>query len=466
MQMGIGAAAAAGFTSTAVTPLAKAATTTQDSQAITGDSKPASMNASINNAYKFLDYMMDVYATGSTTRIVQSYSDEGGLASTAFIYDNALVVQAYLAVNNLTRAKIVGDAILYAQSSDPAADGRVRQAYFANAPASNGDYITPGYSYFQGSAMGDVAWSGMALAQLYHVTGEEKYLTGAVAAGTFIEGYKDPNPTPGGYFFGNGAQYKSTEHNIDIYAFFTMLAKLTGNSSWTAGALYAKAFVEAMYFPTGGHFWTGTTDAANDINYSNTPEDVQTWSYLAFKDPNYSETLDWVKTNLLCTDTSFAFNNTWGLSPLGNGYGTLNVRVTGMTYASLSKLGVVVDGSLTGPSDGDAVWLEGTGHLIAALLQRGLPADKDIPSFNGDLDTALQLIANCQVAQNNLAGLGRTPVQHANGNPIPTGLGLTASTSALNTGFGFSYYPNLHIGATSWYVMGALRYNPMQLRCW
>ncbi len=464
MQMGIGAAAAAGFTSAAA-PLTHAATTTEPPLGAGGDSGAAGISASIDKAYQFLDYMMDIYASGATTRIVQSYSDEGGLASTAFVYDNALLVQAYLAARKLTRAKIVGDAILYAQTSDPAGDGRVRQAYFANAAAANGDYVTPGYSYFQGSAMGDVAWSGMALAQLYDHTGEQKYLNGAISAGTFIEGYRDSNPTPGGYFFGNGAQYKSTEHNIDIYAFFSMLARLTGNSTWTSGALYAKAFVEAMYFPVGGHFWTGTSDAANDINYSNTPEDVQTWSYLAFRDPKYSETIDWVKTNLACTDTSFAYNNTWGLSPLGNGYGTLNVRVSGMTYASLSKLGVVVDGSLNGPSDADAVWLEGTGHLIAALLQRRLPANKDIPGFNGDIDTAFQLITSCQIAQNNLAGLGRTPVQHANGNPIPTGLGLTASTSALNTGFGFSYYPNLHIGATSWYVMGAQSYNPMRLRC-
>jgi hypothetical protein len=465
MQLGIGAVASAGLTASSA-PLTHAETTTQNPAAVPGGFRPASISASIDKAYKFLDFMMDAYATGSTPRVVQSYSDEGGLAATAFIYDNALIVQAYLAQKNLTRAKVVGDAILYAQSSDPAGDGRVRQAYFANAPAANGDYVTPGYSYFQGSAMGDVAWTGMALAQLFDLTGEQKYLNGAIAAGTFIEGYRDTNPTPGGFFFGNGAQYKSVEHNIDIYAFFSMLARLTRNASWTNGANFAKAFVEALYFPAGGHFWTGTSDAANDINYSNTPEDVQTWSYLAFKDPNYSGTLDWVKTNLATTDTSFAFNNTWGLAPGGLGYGTLNVRVSGMTYASLSKLGVVVDGSLTGPSDADAVWLEGTSHLIAALLQRGLPASKDIPGFNGDVDTALQLIASCQIAQNNLAGLGGTPVQHIGGTPIPAGQGLVAATSALNTGFGFSYYPNLHIGATAWYVMGAQGYNPMRLQRW
>src|SRR5581483_4472400 len=156
-----------------------------------------------------------------------------------------------------------------------------------------------------------------------------------------------------------------------------------------------------------------------------------------------------VKTNLATTDTSFAFNNGWGVN------GTLKIRVNGVTYASLSKLGTVLgDGSV----DADAVWIEGTGHLIAALLQRNLPAWKDLPSFHGDLALALHLIENVEVAQNSL-GAG----QAVNGQPLVVGQGLTAATSNLNTGFGFNYLPLLHIGATSWYVMGAQGNNPMRL---
>jgi hypothetical protein len=82
-----------------------------------------------------------------------------------------------------------------------------------------------------------------------------------------------------------------------------------------------------------------------------------------------------VKTNLATTDTTFAFNNGWGTNR------GLRLRVSGMTYASLSKLGTVL-GKKTGswecpvPAavhgdtaqqsetvDADAVWIEGTGHL-------------------------------------------------------------------------------------------------------
>jgi len=297
--------------------------------------------------------------------------------------------------------------------------------------------------------VGDVAWPGIALAQLYARTGVKAYLDGAVKAGQFINTLRDnTNNPPGGFFFGNGQTNKSTEHNIDVCSLFTMLAKLTGDATWLSGANYAKAFVLAMFDAPSGHFWTGTSDPTN-IFYNNSPEDVNTWSYLTFQDPAYAVSIDWVKTNLATTDTSFAFNNGWGV------YGSLKLRVNGMTFASLSKLGTVLgDGSV----DADAVWLEGTGHLISALFSRRLPASKDIPGFHGDIDLAISLIESCQIAQSTL-GAGQT----VGGKALVQGQGLTASTSVLNTGFGFNYFPWLHIGATAWYLMGALGNNPMRL---
>jgi len=452
MQMGLSAAATAGLVTTGGGALAHASDLSSASQ-----NAPGSLNFrnSIGNAYLFLNQMMDAYAQGSTIRLCQSYSDQiagGTFLSTAFIYDNALLALAYLArgrAADIARAKIIGNALLYAQQIDPAGDGRFRQAYFAGVADSNGVFVTPGLSFFQGSAVGDVAWPGIALAQLYARTGNKAYLDGALRAANFIETTTrdNVNVPPGGYFFGNGQSNKSTEHNIDVYALYTMLARLSGNNFWLDGAQHAKAFVQAMFDAPSGHFWTGTSDPTH-IFFDNSPEDVQTWSYLAFRDPNFAVTIDWVKTNLATTDTTFAFNNSWG----NNG---LRLRVSGMTFASLSKLGTVLgDNSV----DADAVWLEGTGHLIAALLFRRLPPGKDIPSFHGDLDLAVSLIENVQVAQNSL-GAGQT----VNGQPLVVGHGLTASTSILNTGFGFNYFPYLHIGATSWYGMGALGANPLRI---
>jgi hypothetical protein len=456
MQLGLGAAASAGLVSTAGITLAETSRESVANLSSSVSQNSSSRKTSINDAYLFLDQMMDAYAQGSTVRLCQSYSDQiagGTFNSTAFIYDNALLVLAYLGrgkSGDLNRAMVVGDAILYAQQMDPAADGRFRQAYFAGVPDIHGVFVTPGLSFFQGSAVGDVAWPGIALAQLYARTGIKKYRDGAVAAATFIETTTrdNVNVPPGGYYFGNGQTNKSTEHNIDVYALYTMLARLTGNSFWLNGAQHAKAFVEAMFDAPSGHFWTGTSDPTH-IFYNNSPEDVNSWSYLAMQDPNYAVSIDWVKTNLLTTDTTFAYNNGWA-------YNTgLKLRVTGMTFASLSKLGTVLGDTTV---DADAVWLEGTGHLIAALILRGLPPGKDMPSFHGDRDLANSLIENVQVAQNSL-GAGQT----VNGQPLVVGQGLTASTSILNTGFGFNYFPYFHIGATAWYLMGSQGNNPMQL---
>jgi len=458
MQMGISTAAASALASVTGGTLAHASSRTparvDSGPDFAADNK--SLELSINNAYLFLDQMMDAYAQGTTVRLCQSYCDQiagGTFYSTAFVYDNALLVLAYLArarTSDIQRAKVIGDALLYAQQNDSVSDGRFRQAYFAGAPDSHEIFVTRGLPFFQGSAVGDVAWPGIALAQLYARTGLRAYLGGAVRAASFIEttARDKVNVPPGGYYFGNGQTNKSTEHNIDVYALFTMLAKLTGNGSWLDGAQHAKAFVEAMFDSPSGHFWTGTSDPTH-IFYNNSPEDVQSWSYLAFQDQNFAASIDWVKTNLATTDTSFAFNNGWGSN------GGLRLRVSGVTFASLSKLGTVLGDNTV---DADAVWLEGTGHLIAALLSRRLPAKDDIPSFHGDVSLAGSLIEHVQVAQNSLGG-GQT----VNGQPLVVGQGLTASTSVLNTGFGFNYFPYFHIGATSWYLMGVQAVNPLQL---
>lgn len=154
-----------------------------------------------------------------------------------------------------------------------------------------------------------------------------------------------------------------------------------------------------------------------------------------------------MKTNLAAADTSFALNNGWGFKG--------NFRVYGSTYASLSKTGTL----LGDPSvDPDGVWCEGTAHVAAALLTRRLPERKDIPSFHGDVHTAGLLFEGVQVVQASL-GHGQT----VNGHALVDGEGIVASTSPLNTGFGFNFFPIRHIGATSWYAMAAQAANPFQV---
>ncbi|GAB4200124.1 MAG: hypothetical protein OHK0022_20970 [Roseiflexaceae bacterium] len=439
----VGAAYLGGATPAAAAPEAPAAAASAEQRGATA------------GALAFLGAMMDAYAQGTTLRLIQSYADQQGLQSTAFTYDNALAIIALLRGGEQARARLLGDTLLYAQQHDPAGDGRLRQAYFvdqANGPAFLRLAEAP--FYFTGSAVGDLAWAAIALAQLAARTRDPRYLNGALALGNWIVANTYDTRGVGGYSFGvDGAnqpvRVKSSEHNIDVFALFSMLARLSGDSVWTERAAHARRFIEAMWNPAGGFFWTGSTDDGATINTFAIPEDVQTWSYLALLDDRYAAALDWAKTNLATTDTPQTINSRL----------TGNLRIQGVTFSTLALRALAPSASYDAPPSPNAVWLEGSGQLAAALLARDLPPRRDQDSFGGDRATALAQLDQIRLAQRQL---GRD--QTVGGRVLAPGQGVVAASSVLNTGYGFSYYPNLHVGATSWFLIAALGVNPYQLR--
>src|SRR4029077_13418990 len=91
---GLGAAAAAGVAplSFSLTQPAQAAPT----DLVTQPDNAIAFFGSIDKALDFQNTMMDAYASGDTVRLTQSYADQSGLESTAFTYDNAVSIHAYL----------------------------------------------------------------------------------------------------------------------------------------------------------------------------------------------------------------------------------------------------------------------------------------------------------------------------------------------------------------------------------
>lgn len=418
----------------------------------------------VSSAVSFQNMMMDAYATGNTVRLVQSYADQSGLESTSFTYDNAVSIHAYLlegSADSLARARVLGQGLVYAQANNfPFNDGRFAQAYFVNTASTSGAYIMPAAYpfYFYTSAVGDQAWAGMALSQLYARTRNSAYLAAALSLANWIVNNTYDTQGPGGYRFGtNINQYnqsvpspngKSTEHNIDTYAFFTMLDELTHHGaasngmSWSALAAHALNFVLAMYNASGPFFWTGTLGDQVSINYYPIPEDCQTWSYLAMLNPQYEQTIDWALANLQVTDTASA--------PYSNVTGSESF--TGMDFDTASRHPILAG---CNPS---AVWLEGTSHTIAALIARAAAGRESFQQRLQDLETAAGFVSTCESAQSEL-GAGQTVA----GATIPTGQGLVASTSVMDTGFYYTYGSSKHIGATGWYLIAAYAGNPFRL---
>lgn len=410
-------------------------------------------------AQAFLAAAMDAYPDHGTIRLAQSYADQSGLFSTAFTYDNALVILALLACpGGESRAVALGDALLYAQAHDPAHDdGRLRQAYnvgpytfYDGSPQPDGFVRADGTANvgtqfgFTGTAVGDMAWAGIALGALAGRTGERRFLTGAVRIGEWIERVGRTEEPLGGYKFGvNGADerlpFTSTEHNTDLVGLFGRLARLTGDGVWRERRARARAFVEKMWEPSGGFFYTGTNDGVT-INKSPIPEDTQTWTHLVLDSRAHARSLDWAANELAVLDTADRPNST---VPSAQSY-------EGVTFSSASLLAneaaPIADGQPR--PDRNGVWFEGTAHLALALRERGSA---------GDEKRARRLLASIERAQDLLGS-----AQSVGGTALPARAGVVSASSPLDTGFGFGYYPYRHAGATAWYLLATARANPLR----
>ncbi|GAA3777470.1 Tat pathway signal sequence domain protein [Streptomyces phyllanthi] len=411
--------------------------------------------------YAFLAAAMDAYPDHGDIRLTQSYTDQAGLFSTAFTYDNALAVLAHLAARTpegRRRAVALGDALLYAQDHDPGYDdGRLRQAYnvgpytfYDGSRQPDGFVRADGTANvgtqfgFTGTAVGDMAWAGIALSALAGRTGKRRFLDGAVRIGRWIERTGRTDEPLGGYKFGvNGADEKlpftSTEHNTDLICLFGRLARLTGDRVWLERRARAEAFVRRMWEPSGGFFYTGTNDGVT-VNRSPIPEDTQTWTHLALGSGRYSRSLDWAATELAVLDHADRRNST---VPAGQSY-------EGVTFSSASLVANedAPIAEFQPRPDRNGVWFEGTAHLALALRDR---------HGRGDEARARRLMDSLERAQDLLGG-GQT----VGGRALPERSGIVSASSPLDTGFGFGYYPYRHTGATAWYLMAAARSNPLR----
>jgi len=379
-----------------------------------GQSAPVSasqLDRSVARAYGFLNQMMDRYTAGSTPRLVQSFTG-GALEQQGFTssvtYDDAVVIDAYLAERTQAgraRAEVIGDGLLYVQAHDPAHDGRVRASYAPNPLLGPGDVVATD----QATLAGNMAWAGLALAQLYAATGRTAYLAGAEAIGNWVQAHCKDTRGAGGYTGGETAggqqiEWKSTEHNIDLYALFTLLARETGAKGaqvWPARAAWARRFIASMWNGKQGYFDVGTTSDGVTPNTALLPEDVNSWSFLALRDPAYAASVTWIMRNLAVTAGGFS----------------------GVSYCTADRSGV---------------WFEGTAHVADALESRGHPRDDAL-------------------AARYLADLYNAQARGPNGD----GLGIiAASKDGLGDCLGDSYYASLHTGTTAWYILAAKKTDP------
>ena len=356
----------------------------------------------------------------------------------AFVYDNALALIAFLQCGEYERARLVGDALVYAQEHDRwFTDGRLRNGYQAGDLVLFDGWIPnylPGTVRMPGwydmahehwyedifcvsTDTGNVAWAMIALLALHQNTFDDKYLTAASQMGDWIA--SDPvyslwaDDSLGGFYGGwlgweqptgqTMHTYRSTEHNIDLWAAYERLYEITQDSKWHDYALHARIFVENMWNGPGGHFWTGTMPGSTDINTDVIPLDPQTWAILSLQDTDgaYWAGLNFVEDNM-DFDCGYDFS--------------------------------IIPGEAQ-----DGIWYEGTAQMAAVY------------KYIGNYEEA-GLLIDC------ILGFGQAPSYCV----------YAASKDGLTTGFDLPtdppepwlYYKREHIGATAWYIFAVKGINP------
>ena len=218
---------------------------------------------------------------------------DGSLHNTAFLYDNAVATVALVGCGDAKDAARIGDAMLVALAHDRYwRDGRLRNGYAAGH-ADNPVKLAGWWDktqnrwvedqYQVGSDTGNMAWAMLALLSLK----KAKYRSGAIRIAHWVDTQFDARAPQGfiGGTFGDQPKptpnrWKSTEHNTDLAAAFTMLASATNDAHWRRHAKTASAFVTAMWNAQCGCFDAGLAEDSKARN-TTLALDAQIWPLLA-----------------------------------------------------------------------------------------------------------------------------------------------------------------------------------------
>jgi hypothetical protein len=337
-----------------------------------------------------------------------------GIATSAFVYDNALAAIALVACGDVASAKVVGNALSRAAQSDRTfGDGRIRNAYRAG-PLGEGPPALPGWwddktklwaedAAQDGTSTGNIAWAALALLTLHQATGDQAYLASAkrlidwvinsVACQSdgFCGGFHgyDPHQVR--------LTWMSTEHNVDVCAASRWLFRLTGEQKYDDAAKRARRLLDRTF--RGDHFLIGTRPDGGLADNGPLALDVQLWPWMAISD----------------------------------------APATWRKALKFAEAHLAVDGGFDFNGDRDGVWVEGTAQ--AAMAYR----------INGESAASKRLLSSLDADQTPSGLLNATRVPR-----LTTGLSIDPTGTTPD----FFYYRRPHLGATAWAALAETGWNP------
>ncbi|MBF0459590.1 MAG: hypothetical protein HQK99_17005 [Nitrospirae bacterium] len=358
---------------------------------------------------------------------IQTGAPDKYLRNVSFTYDNALALIAFLARGNtddLRRAKILKDTFLYAMSNDRTyKDGRLRNAYMSGdiKDSSTGYTRLPGWwdntagKWYEdvtndSTSTGNIAWVMIALLSYYDKTGDNQTLAAAANLGDWIDNNtkdtRNDNKCSGGYV-GYMGGYSGFDNAV---------TKLTWKSVEHNIDSYV-AFTR-LYNITGVQKWKDR--AANAKAFVESMWDTSVMHYwTGTNDDGCTPNKTSIPVDIHAWSVLGLNEHSEGLQWVQNNCDLQSDNFTGFDFNQ----------------DKDGIWWEGTAHMTLAYMK------------TGDTTHAQQYLNQLRLAQTtakNNNGMGTVAASHDN----------------VTTGFDWTYYNRVHVGATAWRIFAELGYNP------
>jgi len=330
--------------------------------------------------------------------------DGGPHPNVCFTYDQALSVFVFGLEGEWERASRILDFFLQEVKKQRAEGTGFRG--FADS------YLADGSVDARNRAAGPNAWLGMATNYFCSKNPEgalrDKYLRLSKTLAEWLWSLSSENGGIRGGFdeLGNTFSWISTEHNVDCYAFFKQLGKLTGKKAYKKHAQQIARFMEEhLWYEPEGRFFNGL----NDANFAT---DVSAWTVCAFG-RKYEDGLDFALRRARCKKY----------------YLKTKTMVDGFDFG-----GPYTDSHYP---DLDSVWFEGTAQMVIAFRKVGR---------HEEADYFFQSLTRCL-----------TPSSKHDGT-----LGLPyASNPGTPAGGGWTMFDDrLCVSSSAWYLFAARNFNP------
>jgi hypothetical protein len=358
----------------------------------------------------------------SRTGLVSSFEGDQEIVNWSFTYDLALLVQAYTQFSDFDRAK------------------RILDFFAHNAKRENGWFLNAYYSDDGAPAefvrhSGPNLWVGLAIMQYMQSAKDKSYLALAESIAMMIIDLQNKD-VGGGIRGGPTVEWYSTEHNLDAYAFFNMLAKVTKKT------IYAQAAARAINWLVNNTYDRKDLPIKRGKGDSTIATDTYAWSIAAVgpqkllalgMDPD--KILEFVEENC-SVEVNFLRAN------------AQSVKIKGFDFAPQRHT-----------SRGGVVSSEWTAQMVVAY--------KIMEEFYSKRGDKIKAANYDQKAQMYLSELGNMIISSPSASGQGEGCLPYATQDQVDTGHGWSTPRGSHTGSvsgTSYTLFAYYGFNPLELK--